>query len=526
MSKKKLLSLVFIAVFVLYLASGGIIFFLAREIEYRNFTQASEAYSDTLLRLIKKDDPLNDPLNDLRMVIPGSPAYPTVFCLNDKDGNAIVKSEPVLVVENYDFKTDESEFIKIPLDPILTEETRAALREISNPDHSEILILSRLSLRKDGDDHIPVEAVIYNGLDESEYRIVRFTEGEADLVLTEDKGLTMRIYGFQDYGDRTRRETVARLYGYLEDHLKNFRLTHSQFNGDGSAFSAAGILQEEYEIEVDGQQYYYYFDARSDVTRDTFHSAIFRGTFGYISIVFLPLTAALLFILSKLYDKNRRLDRSREAFVAAAAHELKTPLAVIANRCECILENVSPERNTEYVSAVYDESKRMSRMVKTLLQYNSLRTQTKIKKKPEELSEILSEQAEKYLPLIEAKDIAYTAQTQPVQLSCSRELLAIAIDNLLSNAVKFTPEGGTIRAEITKEGRKIRFSLNNSGSGISPEDAPHIWEELYSGDKARTRTDGSAGMGLAICRRVFELHGFRFGFLNEGDGVSFRFEEK
>lgn len=221
--------------------------------------------------------------------------------------------------------------------------------------------------------------------------------------------------------------------------------------------------------------------------------------------------------------RNRRITKAREAFIAGAAHELKTPLAVISNQCECYLENIAPEKNGEYVNSVYKETKRMSRMVQTLIQFNKLETGSKIKKEAFDINETAHREAGKYSGLIEAKGITLRETFgEKCQVKGNEEMLSLALDNLISNAVFFTPEGGKIEIKTMRDKKKLTVSVYNSGSNIESYGSAHIREELYRGDKARER-NGSTGMGLAICRKIFELHSFRYGFENTEDGVKFYF---
>ena len=222
--------------------------------------------------------------------------------------------------------------------------------------------------------------------------------------------------------------------------------------------------------------------------------------------------------------KNKPAQLSRIAFTAAAAHELKTPLAVISGECECILERVSPEEELAHVLSIYDETKRMNRLVKTLLQYNRLQSKQKIQKSPASLRELVQAEVKKYEALTAAKSIDLTIDGDDATILCDPALMELAIDNFLANAAKYTPVGGSVRIAVTKRENKARFEIFNTGSRIEDSDAPHIWEELYSGDRARNRTDRSAGMGLAVSKVILERHGGTCGFENTSDGVCFYFE--
>ena len=222
------------------------------------------------------------------------------------------------------------------------------------------------------------------------------------------------------------------------------------------------------------------------------------------------------------FRKARKLEESKIAFTSAAAHELKTPLAVIENQCECIMENVAPEKNEEYVRSIYSESLRMNKLVATLLQYNRLASAESIKKEKCDLSEMVKAETEKYKPLIEAKNILLEENVpdHSVEISCNKELLALVIDNYLSNAIKHTAENGKITVSLSAD----TFAVYNEGKNIKPELAKNLWDIFYRDDEARNSEDKSTGMGLAICKQILEHHKFKYGFINKSDGVEFYFK--
>ena len=106
------------------------------------------------------------------------------------------------------------------------------------------------------------------------------------------------------------------------------------------------------------------------------------------SHLFLIFYFIVVITLCKILKKAKKLDEAKIAFTSAAAHELKTPLAIIENQCECIMENIAPEKNSEYVKSIYNESLRMNKLVATLLQYNRLASTESIAKERCDLIDI------------------------------------------------------------------------------------------------------------------------------------------
>jgi signal transduction histidine kinase len=92
------------------------------------------------------------------------------------------------------------------------------------------------------------------------------------------------------------------------------------------------------------------------------------------------------------------------------------------------------------------------------------------------------------------------------------------VANLLSNAVKFTPDGGRVAASVTRAGSRVRITVADTGAGLRPDVAPHIFERFRQADSTLTRRHGGLGLGLAIVRHVVELHGGTVEASSEGPG--------
>lgn len=212
-----------------------------------------------------------------------------------------------------------------------------------------------------------------------------------------------------------------------------------------------------------------------------------------------------------------------KGYTSGAAHELKTPLTVITNQCECIIENISPEKNDDYINSIYTEALRMNKLVATLLQYNKVNSISSVKKEKTDMQIIAETEIDKYSWHFEEKNFDLQVNLAEAAINCNDELIALVVDNFLSNAVKHTKEGGIVKVSLEKERKHVKFSVFNEGEHISSVDAKHIWEEFYKKDKARSRNDNSTGMGLAVCKRILSLHGFKYGYKNVKGGVEFYF---
>ena len=196
---------------------------------------------------------------------------------------------------------------------------------------------------------------------------------------------------------------------------------------------------------------------------------------------------------------------------------------MIAGAGECLAENVAPEKTAEYAEVILHESERMKTLVEDMLRQNRFLSADGVKKKRADLSALVRREAAAYATAAKQKDISLSVKTEPgLWIDCDAEMIAIAIQNFLSNAVKYAPAGESIVVTAAKEGNKAAVCVKNTGSRVSHEALPHIWEELYREDGVRADGAGS-GLGLSICRRVFELHRFAYGCVSDETGVEFRF---
>ena len=231
----------------------------------------------------------------------------------------------------------------------------------------------------------------------------------------------------------------------------------------------------------------------------------------------------MLLAVWRLLKKNERLDTARRALTAAAAHELKTPLAVIQNQSECVLEAIAPERDREYVDSIREESLRMSGIVNTLLQYNRLSQRKKIEKQPVELAALVREEAENYRAFAESNGVKLSVSLpETATVRGDEALLRLAVDNYLSNAIKYAAGEKEVRVVLAKERKGFRFETLNACEPMTKKEADALWRLLSRRDAARG--DGSAGMGLPLCAEIFRLHGFRYGCVPGGDSICFFFE--
>ncbi len=215
-----------------------------------------------------------------------------------------------------------------------------------------------------------------------------------------------------------------------------------------------------------------------------------------------------------------QLDRERE-FTRAAAHELKTPLAVLRTHTEALQEDILPEKRAHYLQVVLDETDRMSALVGRLLELSRLEKGTALTREWVDLKELVTEV---FAPL----SLPFARRNMTVDLSLAdavmvgdRGRLKEAVGNLASNALRYGSEGGKVRVTLTQDEGTFRLTMENDAPAIPENELPRLFEPFYLVDKARSRECGGTGLGLAITRAAVEVHGGICSAENIPDGVRF-----
>jgi two-component system phosphate regulon sensor histidine kinase PhoR len=224
----------------------------------------------------------------------------------------------------------------------------------------------------------------------------------------------------------------------------------------------------------------------------------------------------------------KRLEMVRKDFVANVSHELKTPLTSISGFAETLLvENPENQTVQEFSRIIYDEAQRLARLVNSLLQLSRLESaEANLKMERLDLVECVKYALEGVEPSLTAKQIMVHLDFPPgeVVAAADRDLLTQVLVNLLDNAIKHSPEGAAIRIGLEEQEDEVLVTVTDKGPGIAQEERNRIFERFYRVDKARTRRDGGAGLGLSIVKHIVEIHGGRVGVESRpGQGSNFYF---
>lgn len=201
------------------------------------------------------------------------------------------------------------------------------------------------------------------------------------------------------------------------------------------------------------------------------------------------------------------MERMRQDFVSNVSHEIQSPLTSIRGFAELLKkEDISRGDRMKFASVIEAESRRLSRLSDNLLRLSVLDSGQGA---PAMKRYRLDRQIESVLLTLEpqwsGRKIELDVSLARTTISGDEDLLGQVWINLLHNAVKFTPEGGTIAVTLSLDDEKAVISVSNTGAGISEDDMLHVFERFYKADRARG--SGGSGLGLALSKKIVELHG-------------------
>lgn len=210
---------------------------------------------------------------------------------------------------------------------------------------------------------------------------------------------------------------------------------------------------------------------------------------------------------------NRLLLRLEETFAtqrqfsANAAHELRTPLAVMSTKFEVFEKNKNPDEADykEAINMARNQTDRLSHVIDILLEMTELQSAPKSDKIS--LSEITEEVICDLVSLAEKKNISLVQDDGEARLTGSDTLVYRAVYNLIENAIKYNKEGGTVSVAIAEDESFAKVIITDTGSGIAKEDWDKIFEPFFRVDKSRSRSMGGAGLGLALVKEIAVRHG-------------------
>ena len=209
---------------------------------------------------------------------------------------------------------------------------------------------------------------------------------------------------------------------------------------------------------------------------------------------------------------NQMLERLNDAFAAQrqftgnAAHELRTPLALLQAQLELFSAehpDMQPE-TAEFLSLLREQTERLTRLTKTLLEMSNLRqvARNELIRLAPMIEEIFTDLA----PLSDKCGVTLTAEGDGI-MTGSDALIYRLIFNLTENAVKYNRPGGSVRVSVAQEPEKLLIRVSDNGCGIPEEYQQSIFQPFFRVDKSRSREYGGAGLGLSLVWEIADIHG-------------------
>lgn len=225
---------------------------------------------------------------------------------------------------------------------------------------------------------------------------------------------------------------------------------------------------------------------------------------------------------TRKYEHERELSSLKDEFVDVVSHELRTPLTSIALYTGLLAKQPQTPKAQEMLGVVRREAKRLGSLINDILDLSKLeKGATKLKRRRVDLRTLVEQAA---LPSLAAARGVRIENKVPRRflVTVDPDRFAQVVVNLYGNAVKFTPESGTVTFTAKREKQGFRFSVSDTGIGLSAEEEQRIFDKFYQAGNHLTRTKGGTGLGLAIVKSIVELHGGTIRVASQpGKGATF-----
>jgi signal transduction histidine kinase len=211
--------------------------------------------------------------------------------------------------------------------------------------------------------------------------------------------------------------------------------------------------------------------------------------------------------------------------IADIAHELRTPLATIQGNLEALQDGVYPF-TAERLEALHTKVLLLNRLIADLQKLSLAEAgELSLDREVTDLAPLLSSLQEQIQPQFAAQGVTLDLHVSgPLGVEIDRQRIEEVLLNLLSNALRYTERGGRVTLSAMPHGKEVHVSVADTGPGISEADLPRVFDRFYRGDRSRSRASGGVGLGLAISKRLVELHGGKIWAESAiGQGATFTF---
>jgi PAS domain S-box-containing protein len=221
-------------------------------------------------------------------------------------------------------------------------------------------------------------------------------------------------------------------------------------------------------------------------------------------------------------DALREADRRKDIYIATLAHELRNPLAPIANAASLLRGKALAQDRIEWIAAMVGrQTAQMARLLDDLLDVTRIsRGKIELHRAPVELGRLLRDTLQTSMPLVEAgrHTVALDLCQEPVWVDADALRLTQVLANLINNAAKYTPPGGRIAILLEESCGEARVEVSDNGIGIEPDMLARVFDAFVQVSSASHLAQGGLGIGLSLAKGLVELHGGRLAAHSEGPG--------
>jgi PAS domain S-box-containing protein len=220
-------------------------------------------------------------------------------------------------------------------------------------------------------------------------------------------------------------------------------------------------------------------------------------------------------------------NRHKEEFLAVLSHELRTPLNAVLGWAQILRSHpLDAARVQKAADVIYRNAELQQRLVLDLLDYARMSAgQLQLQIEEQDLAAITKGAVESFRPELARCELSLaTSYEDAIRVAVDPPRLRQVVTNLVSNAIKFTPPGGRVSVRVHRRAGAGVIEVADTGRGIDPEFLPHVFDEFRQADPSHSRSQQGLGLGLAITRRIVELHGGTITAASEGPnrGATFR----
>mgnify|MGYP000214523906 CR=1 FL=1 len=230
---------------------------------------------------------------------------------------------------------------------------------------------------------------------------------------------------------------------------------------------------------------------------------------------------------NNMAERLQQTERQRREFIANISHELKTPMTTIAGYTDGILDGtIPPENEKQYLQIIANESRRLSRLVRRMLDVSQLQAMDPLRNGNHF---DICESMRRVLISMEKKindrhlDVEADIPDEPILVLGDNDMITQVLYNLLENAAKFAREGSTLYLGVTMMDGKARVTVRNVGDTIPAEELPLLFERFHKSDKSRSEDKDGYGLGLYIVKTILQQHKEDISVTSENGVTTFTF---